>query len=88
MAAYSKEEVRRIIAGLATGKPAKYRPSMSDAEFQARYDPPSRQETAMMELTKAIKDLITMLEIQQTQRQPYQTFSPSNDRGPKGPIPL
>ncbi len=49
MAKYTREDVRKILAGLASGKPARPRPMMSDAAFAAMYDPQKSHEGRMLE---------------------------------------
>ena len=60
MVKYTKEQCRRIVKGLASGTRPGYRP-MSDAEFEARYDPQSarekRLENLLAELIGAVRDL-------------------------------
>ena len=60
MVEYTIEQGRTILKGLLSGLPPNYR-SMSDAEFEARYDPQSarekRLENLLEELIGAVRDL-------------------------------
>ena len=62
MVEYTKEQAKTIVKGLLSGRPPNYR-SMSDAEFEARYDPQTarekRLENLLEELIGAVRDLAT-----------------------------
>ena len=60
MGQYTRADVKLILAGLATGKPAHYRPC-SDAEFQARYDPQGYQADRALALLTEIKEILERL---------------------------
>lgn len=69
MPEYTAEEVKTIMAGLLTGKPARPHRMMSDAEFLERYDPQAahehRIETILLGLTEAIQRLTELILEQQ-----------------------
>jgi len=82
---YTKEEGRTILSGLRTGKPRNWRP-MSDAEYEARYDP----EGARQKLILAALDRIAfaLKQLAQTDLpvppnpEPYSRPAPTQSRGP------
>ena len=87
MAKYTPDEVRTIIAGLASGKRPGYRP-MTDAQFLERYDPPSRHEALILEVLHDIKEIMASLDAPIKQNQTYQTFKPAGGANPTGPVAL
>jgi len=52
---YTSEQVRRIVAGLATGKPPEHRP-MSAHEFKERYDPETARQEQQLRVLEDIRD--------------------------------
>ena len=58
MPTYTADEARRIVAGLATGKPARPRRPMSDAEWHTRYDPPAAEHRALMDMLRELNDTL------------------------------
>ncbi len=59
------ESVRKIILGLASGKPANHRP-ISDREFERRYDPVAAEHK---EMVGAIQELVSEFKLLVEERQ-------------------
>ena len=67
------------------------RPPMSDAKYTARYDPPSRQESLLLEI---LKDIKAILETQDASKdlgkreKPWQEYQSTKGSRPSGPVQL
>ena len=59
MVKYTTEQVRTIIAGLATGR--RHRHPMSDDEFESRYDPQGYREKRIIALLEQISSALSDL---------------------------
>lgn len=87
MPSYSKEQVWRILAGLAAGKSPNHCP-MSDTEFVSRYDPPAYEHQQVIGVLNEIKDILTRLETPPRIERPYQPAKPVSNARPTGPVQI
>ena len=88
MPEYTAEQCRIIVAGLASGKRPGHRP-MSDAEFLALYDPPSRIETVLSAIAKDIKALLEAPEGRPQRAPAWREYQPQKGTNqPSGPVAI
>ena len=82
MAKYTKEQVRTIIRGLATGS-AHRRIPISDAEFERLYDPAAYEHKELIPLLKDLTQAIRELGERPTRpERPYTTAPTPSAKGP------
>ena len=87
MATYTKDQARRIVAGLASSKRSHHTP-MSDAEFESRYDPQGYREKRIIALLEDIASSLSNLTLP-ARPEPRQYDRPFVPIQPKtGPVEL